>query len=583
MKKNYILLFAFFATSFSFSQVAFTIISPASIAGGYEFTSNGDAPNWGLANLNNPLDAIQDTVIIFEDTTSGINAQGIPHANEGCAPAINDLTGKIALIYRYDGVSSNACYAGTKVLNAQNAGAIGVIFVNREDGVYGYNGTTDGPLTNIPFAFIGKTDGAIIRAKIDAGEDVIAFLGNKLGLYPNDIGMVKASTLAPTIGATSALTATNASEFGFDVGTKIYNYGANTQSGITLTATVTGPSGTWAQTAGPFSLAMGDSIDVFTGGANTIAAFSFANYPIGEYTLDYSLTIIGSDDFNFDNSLTYNFIVNTNKISFSKSDPSTGLPMPTTYTRSADPNFSGCLVYNNANGSRLGAEGMYFATQAGYNTGAILEGEEFGVSLYRWDDVFVDLNDANFAFDNLTIVASGSYLFGPNQESTMVFAPFDIPVQLSDDQRYLACVDVFNNNFWLGFSNRVDYTRNVDHYLQPLAPTSSNGAYFAIGFGSEMVPSIALRVFDADELMLDEVGNNSLSVFPNPAKDKLIVRSQEIVNHLQIMDLTGRILMDNKLNDKEFTIDISNFENGQYILTHFSQNGSKQTKKIIKI
>jgi hypothetical protein len=583
MKNLYSLLFICFATSFSFAQVAFTIVSPASISGGYEFTSNGDAPNWGLPNLNNPADAIQDTVIIYEDTTSGINAQGIPHANEGCAPAINSLTGKIALIYRYDGVSTNACYAGTKVLNAQNAGAIGVILVNREDGVYGYDGTTDGPFTNIPFAFIGKTDGAIIRAKIAAGEDVVAFIGNKLGLYGNDVGIVKKQTIAPSISATAALTTANASEFGFDVGTKIYNYGLNTQSNVSVTATVTGPGGTWTETAGPFTLAIGDSVDVFTGGINNLPAYSMPSYPVGNYTLDYSLQISSSDEFDFDNTLSYNFSINENKISFSKSDPITGLPIPSTYTRSQDPNFSACMVYHNQNGSRLGAEGVYFATQSGYNTGAILEDQEFGVSLYRWDDNFVDLDDVNFAFDNLTIVANGTYIFGPNQESIMVFAPFEIPVQLSDDQRYIACVNVWNDDFWIGFSNRIDYTRNVDHYLQPLAPVSSNSNYYALGFGSQMVPSIALRVFDAAQVGYDEFDSQKLSVFPNPVLDKMIIQGIFNPGLIRISDLSGRTVKETVSNESTIQLNVSDLENGQYNITVQSSNGSISTTRFTKI
>ena len=260
-----------------FSQVSFTILEPASIAGGYAFTHNGDAPDWGLANLNNPADAVLDTVVIAEDGTPGINAQGIPHSNEACSPLTNDLTGKIALVYRYDGASSNDCYIGTKVLNAENAGAIGVIVVNREETVFAYGGTTDGPSTSIPFAFISKSDGALIRDRIDNGEDVVAFIGNKLGLYDDDAGIVKNQTLVSTLGATASQTSLSGSEFGFDIGTKIYNYGVNTQSNIMLTATLDGPGGNYSETVGPFSIPQGDSIDVFTGGTNNIPAFSFCH------------------------------------------------------------------------------------------------------------------------------------------------------------------------------------------------------------------------------------------------------------------------------------------------------------------
>jgi len=565
------------------AQVAFTIVSPASISGGYEFTSNGDAPNWGLPNLNNPADAILDTVVIYQDTSSGINAQGVPHANEGCAPAINNLAGKIALIYRYDGASTNDCYAGTKVLNAQNAGAIGVILVNRVDGVYGYNGTTDGPLTTIPFAFIGKTDGAIIRAKIENGEDVVAFIGNKLGLFNDDIGIVKEKTIAPTLGATAALTSMTQGEFGFDIGTKIFNYGNNTQSGITLTATVNGPSGNWTQTAGPFTLATGDSIDVFTGGSNSIPSFSMTSYPAGNYELSYVVSLGNTDESAFDNDLTYNFVINQEKISYSKTNPVTNLPVPSTFTRSVDPNFSACMVYKNENANRLAASGMYFATEPGYNTGVQLDGEEFGVSLYEWNDNFIDLNDAAYGFTNLSIVANGSYTFGPNQESTMVFAPFNIPLLLQSNQRYLACVDVWNDNFWIGFSNRVDYSRNIDHYLQPLAPVSSNSTYYTVGFGSNMVPSIALGVFDASTISVNELTDQSINIYPNPANKFITIEGAAAESELQIIDLSSRTVASQIIESSLESIDLSEIKSGHYFMKFTSKGGSVRTVKFSKL
>ena len=43
---------------------------------------------------------------------------------------------------------------GTKVLNAQNAGAVAVIIINRESGIVNMAGGNDGNLCNIPAIFI---------------------------------------------------------------------------------------------------------------------------------------------------------------------------------------------------------------------------------------------------------------------------------------------------------------------------------------------------------------------------------------------------------------------------------------------
>ena len=41
-----------------------------------------------------------DTLMFVDDGTPGSNPQGNPVAAEGCNPLVNNLTGKIAVIYR---------------------------------------------------------------------------------------------------------------------------------------------------------------------------------------------------------------------------------------------------------------------------------------------------------------------------------------------------------------------------------------------------------------------------------------------------------------------------------------------------
>ena len=566
------------------AQVSFTVVAPASIAGGYEFTSNGDGPNWGLPNLDDPNDAVLDTVVLADDGTPGINAQGIPFANEACAPLVNDLTGKIAMVYRYDGSSSNVCYVGTKVLNAQNAGAVGVIVVNREETVIGYGGTTDGPSTNIPFAFISKSDGALIRAKIDAGEDVVAFIGNKLGLHMDDVGINKKNTLVPTKSAVLSQLSQNGTEFGFDIGSKIYNFGQNDQNNVMITATVNGPAGTWTETAGPFTILSGDSVDVVTGGLNNIPAFSNSNYPDGIYTLDYDLSIGVTDEEEFDNHLSYQFMVSDSIMSYAKIDPNTNMPQFNTYTRSADPGFKACMVLQEPNADRIGIKGLHVAATMAWDAVSPLDGESVDVYLYKWNDVFTDLNDPAFAFDFLEDIAYGNYEFVNGDDSNSVYIPLEEPVVLENGQRYLTCVEVYNDEIWLGYNNRVDYTRNIDRYLQPLVPSGANSNYFAFGFGRHQTPAIALSVFDADELTVREEENLKAKVFPNPSADVLNVSIPDFSSgELMIRDLSGRLVQQISVQSAISQIEISDLSPGHYIITIQRYDGLTGQYPFVKI
>lgn len=579
MKNLYTILVLTLVSSISFGQVSFTIFEPAIIAGGYEFTSNGDGPNWGLENLDDPLDAVTDTVVIADDGTPGINAQGVPHANEACAPLINDVAGKIVLLYRYDGESDIDCYAGTKVLNAQNAGAIGVILVNRDNSVYGYNGTDDGPSTSIPFAFITKDDGALIRERIEAGEDVVAFIGNKLGLYDDDAGIVNLTTMAPIISATNTQTALDDSEFGFDVGTMIYNYGANTQSNVLITATVVGPPGVWTETSGPFEIEAGDSLEVYTGGTEDLPYFSFASYPSGTYTLTYEIDLGTTDESSFDNTLSYNFTMNDSMVSYCKIDEATNKFVVNRVTRSGSSIFSPCMVYDNPNGSRLGAAGIYFVAESAWNVDLLLEGEEMGIVLYEWRDEFEDLDDPGFGFTDLDEVAEAIYIFGEEEESRITYAAFDEPVLLEDNQRYLACLQVFNPDIWIGYNSQVDYSRNVARDRQPLCPIISDADYFALGFGAEMAPAMGLHIFNADELSVkestEEIGVN---LYPNPTTGLLNIvftGNEFSTKTLHITDLSGRIVRTVNANGLMNQIDISALNAGQYILIIEGLDGEK--------
>ena len=67
----------------SFSQVICSIEAPVALIGGLQITN----PTTWSADMSNPANAVLDTVMIADDSLA-------------CSPLINDLTGKIALVYR---------------------------------------------------------------------------------------------------------------------------------------------------------------------------------------------------------------------------------------------------------------------------------------------------------------------------------------------------------------------------------------------------------------------------------------------------------------------------------------------------
>jgi hypothetical protein len=122
--------------------------------------------------------------------------------------------------------------------------------------------------------------------------------------------------------------AQDGTEFNFDLGSRVYNYGNQAQTGMSLNAKITNPAGAtvYDNTASGINLAAGDSLDVFPGGASNLPNFSLASYPAGTYTLTYTLNLSGADDYNADNSLVTTFKVTDSLFSYAQADATTGTP-----------------------------------------------------------------------------------------------------------------------------------------------------------------------------------------------------------------------------------------------------------------
>ena len=164
MKNTIAFIFLLFTKSIlsQFTSVELTIQTPSSIAGLYLSRNTGDstgssAPGWiSTPDMTNPANAVQGILMMVEDGTPGTNPQGNPISQEGCNPLINDLSGKIAVIWR------NTCNFDVKILNAQNAGAIGAIIINRQPGLVNMSPVNYGNLCTIPAVFIDNNDGITI-------------------------------------------------------------------------------------------------------------------------------------------------------------------------------------------------------------------------------------------------------------------------------------------------------------------------------------------------------------------------------------------------------------------------------------
>ncbi len=103
--------------------------------------------------------------------------------NEGCNALIGFTPGNVALIDR------GTCEFGTKALNAENAGASGVIIVNNQqlpNGIIPMGAGANGGSVTIPTVMIGNADGQLLKDELALPATVNVTLQLPLGGLPPD-------------------------------------------------------------------------------------------------------------------------------------------------------------------------------------------------------------------------------------------------------------------------------------------------------------------------------------------------------------------------------------------------------------
>ncbi len=124
-------------------------------------------PETGVAEFGPPSFDVAGTVVLADD--------GVAVNSNACEAITSDVNGKIALVDR------GSCTFHEKALNAQNAGAIGMILANNQSGSPPYMPASNFPEVTIPVLGISKADGATLKTALEAGP-VSATLHRKAGV-----------------------------------------------------------------------------------------------------------------------------------------------------------------------------------------------------------------------------------------------------------------------------------------------------------------------------------------------------------------------------------------------------------------
>lgn len=583
--KKLLLSIAVVASGFAAqAQVVCAGVSPISIQGNYEFSwADPAGGDWSCPDFLTPGVFVEDTLAMADDGTPGLNAQGNPLSAEACNPPLAPLDGKIAVIYR------NTCEFGAKALAAQDAGAVGVIIINREDEVIEMGGGADGLTVTIPVVFISSVSGAQLTAEMQNGP-VVMFLGNKVGAFTNDIGANDGEMLVSPYGGA------NSRQFdGFDLGIQLYNFGTADQATVTVTANIDGPNGNvYNEVVTINNMLSGDTVSIFNGNLHEFPPFTLGgigNYDNGLYTLSYNLDFGGPDDSDFDNYFESTFSIYDNTLALSNVD-ATGMPVANTYPSNSTTEYQSCMMVQEDNASTMAVQGMYFIPHADTAAGDNLAGAEIFVNAYLWNDAWVDLDDAVFqtagaGFDDLNLISFATHYPASNDEvDDVAYAEFSTPFGLQDGVRYLFCLQTFESTtISFGYDNEINYDGNVGIFRQPVSPVHVDGTWYSGGWSGVSAPSMALRVFDPAEVGIEENDVLEGRAFPNPANDQVTVAlNAEGDATLIVTDVTGKIAMQEAitLENGSTSVNIADLASGVYTFSVALASGEVTTFNVVK-
>jgi hypothetical protein len=579
MKK---LLLTFSAVALSvatYAQVVVAGVSPQSIAGNYTHTwADPAGGDWSCPDFLIPNTFVQDTLMLVDDGSTGTNAQGHPIAQEGCNPLINNLTGKIAVIYR------NTCNFSIKAFNAQTAGAVGVIIINRDPEAIAMGGGTAGVDVTIPVVMLSSTDGAALVSAMANGP-VVVFMGNKQNLYETDGGSSLSDVMISRYGSIPLTMANNG--YSFDPGIQVYNFGS-VDHAFTVNATVTAPNGSvvYNNTVGPVTIISADTLAVFNGNPNSFPPVTLSSWQVGKYTLTYTIDIPGfTDSANTDNVFTSNFNVTTDVLSLASQDDATSALTSNSFPSNATSFYKVCMkledVYPTTNS---GIEGLYFSIQAPNDT---VIGEEVVGEVFEWNDAWTDLSQGWSAvtFDNVNQVGGFNFDFTSNtQNAQVVYSAFTNPVLLLDNQRYLVCVSTSNPDIAFGFDKTLNYDANVSIYSQPVvAMNIDNTTWYSGWSGGTNAAAIGLKVIN--NVGIEENAELVANAYPNPANDEItIALNAQGAAQLTVTDVAGKVAMASALNltTGQANVSLNGLQAGLYIFNVTLENGKTAQFNVVK-
>jgi len=83
-------------------------------------------------------------------------------------------------------------------------------------------------------------------------------------------------------------------------------------------------------------------------------------------------------------------------------------------------------------------------------------------------------------------------------------------------------------------------------------------------------------------ISIEDINNNSISVYPNPANNVLFVKNMNNISEISIINILGQTVQNINVKGENTEINISNLTNGMYFIKFNNTNGAKSIKSFVK-
>ncbi|MEM9544739.1 MAG: M43 family zinc metalloprotease [Bacteroidota bacterium] len=160
---------------------------------------------------------------------------------------------------------------------------------------------------------------------------------------------------------------------------------------------------------------------------------------------------------------------------------------------------------------------------------------------------------------------------------------------------YASGTDFTNNSFYVATVslNASDFSFNsgFDFRIQCDASANADRVYIdevtitGINSGARLAQGPVQTIKEVKSMTEGKLANNfdedGFNAYPNPATTELTISSEDEITTLKIVDITGRLMNNQKVNAKQTQVDVSTFRPGIYMISIETEE-EVLTKKFIK-